>query len=55
MKQTTLAVAGFEKHGRATRKAEFLSRMDALVPWAEFCALIDRTTLGRAMGVLRSA
>lgn len=41
MKQTTLAVAGFEKHGRATRKAEFLSRMDALVPWAEFCALIE--------------
>ncbi|MDO9272467.1 MAG: IS5 family transposase, partial [Rugosibacter sp.] len=33
--------AGFEKHGRATRKAEFLSRMDALVPWAEFCALIE--------------
>ena len=41
MKQTTLAIAGFEKHGRATRKAEFLSRMEALMPWAEFCALIE--------------
>jgi IS5 family transposase len=41
MKQTTLAAAGFEKHGRATRKAEFLSRMEALMPWAEFCALIE--------------
>ncbi len=41
MKQTTLAVSGFEKHGRATRKAEFLARMETLMPWAEFCALIE--------------
>ncbi|MDO8437354.1 MAG: IS5/IS1182 family transposase, partial [Nitrosomonadaceae bacterium] len=42
MKQITLAaVTGFEKHGRATRKAEFLSRMEGLMPWAEFCALIE--------------
>ena len=42
MKQMTLAAAkGFEVHGRATRKAEFLARMDALVPWAAFCALIE--------------
>ena len=42
MKQMTLATAkGFEVHGRATRKAEFLARMEALVPWAEFCALIE--------------
>ena len=42
MKQMTLAGAkGFEVHGRATRKAEFLARMEALVPWAAFCALID--------------
>jgi IS5 family transposase len=42
VKQMTLATAkGFEVHGRATRKAEFLARMDALVPWAEFCALIE--------------
>ena len=42
MKQMTLAAAkGFEVHGRATRKAEFLARMEALVPWAQFCALIE--------------
>ena len=42
MKQMTLAVAkGFEVHGRTTRKAEFLACMEALVPWAEFCALIE--------------
>ena len=42
MKQMTLAGAkGFEVHGRATRKAEFLARMEALVPWSQFCALIE--------------
>ncbi|MGA8864665.1 MAG: IS5 family transposase [Gallionella sp.] len=41
MKQTTLAVNGFEAHRKATRKAEFLSRMDKLVSWSEFCAVID--------------
>ena len=42
MKQLTLAASrGFEKHGRATRKAEFLERMEGLMPWAEFCALIE--------------
>ena len=42
MKQMTLAAAkGFEVHGRATRKAAFLARMESLVPWAEFCALIE--------------
>jgi IS5 family transposase len=38
----TFATAkGFEVHGRATRKAEFLARMEMLVPWAHFCALIE--------------
>lgn len=41
MKQGTLAVNGFEKHRKQTRKAEFLSRMDKLVPWSEFCAVIE--------------
>ena len=42
MKQMTFARAkGFEVHGRATRKAEFLARMEMLVPWAQFCALIE--------------
>ena len=42
MKQMSLAATrGFEKHNRATRKAEFLTRMEGLMPWAEFCALIE--------------
>jgi transposase, IS5 family len=42
MKQMTLAAArGFEKHERPTRKAEFLARMETLMPWAEFCVLIE--------------
>lgn len=42
MKQMTLAATrGFEKHSRTTRKAEFLARMEALMPWSEFCALIE--------------
>lgn len=42
MKQMTLAAGtGFEKHARPTKKAEFLGRMATLVPWAEFCALVE--------------
>jgi IS5 family transposase len=41
MKQQTLAVNGFEKHRKQTRKAAFLSRMDKLVPWGELCAVIE--------------
>ena len=42
MKQMTFSAArGFEVHGRATRKAEFLARMEALVPWDAFGALIE--------------
>jgi len=42
MKQMTLARGvGFEKHMRPTRKGEFLARMEGLMPWAEFCALIE--------------
>src|SRR3954453_10922350 len=32
---------GFEVHGRATRKAEVLARMEMLVPWVQFCAVIE--------------
>ena len=42
MKQMTFAASkGFEVHGRATRKAEFLARMNALVPWGQLCAVIE--------------
>ena len=41
MKQSTLAGSGFEVHRKSTRKAEFLARMDKLVPWAEFRKVIE--------------
>lgn len=42
MKQMTLATeTGFEKFGRPTRKAEFLAKMDALMPWSALCALVN--------------
>lgn len=40
MQMTLAAGRGFDKHARPTRKAEFLAKMEALMPWAEFCALI---------------
>jgi IS5 family transposase len=39
MKQQTLA--GFEKYGKATRRAQFLSDMDRIIPWAELAAAIE--------------
>jgi len=42
MKQQTLAVAaGFERFGRSTRRSEFRSQMDVVVPWSELVALIE--------------
>ena len=37
---TLAAGTGYELHGRPTRKAEFLAKMETLMPWAEFCTLI---------------
>jgi len=33
--------AGFEKHQKHTRRAEFLQQMEILVPWRELCAEIE--------------
>lgn len=42
MKQMTLATGtGFELHARPTRKAEFLAKMESLMPWSALCALIE--------------
>lgn len=41
MKQMTLAASGFEKHAKATRRAQFLAEMERVVPWAQLCALIE--------------
>jgi IS5 family transposase len=39
MKQQTLA--GFERYGKTTRRAQFLSDMDRIIPWAELAAAIE--------------
>lgn len=42
MKQIKLAASrGFDQHARHTHRTEFLERMDALAPWAEFYSLIE--------------
>ena len=38
-KQLTLG-AGFEKYAKTTRRAQFLSEMDRIIPWTELCELI---------------
>ena len=39
MSQQTLA--GFEKYGKTTRRAQFLAEMDRVVPWSEIAAVIE--------------
>jgi hypothetical protein len=41
MKQTTLT--GFEKYGKTTRRAQFLSDMDKIIPWTELAAAVQTT------------
>ncbi len=41
MRQATLASAGFERHGKTTRRGAFLAEMEHVVPWRELCALIE--------------
>ena len=39
MKQPTLA--GFEKYGKTTRRAQFLADMDRVIPWTELAAAVQ--------------
>src|SRR5512145_2134751 len=39
MKQQTLS--GFEKYGKTTRRAQFLTDMDRIIPWSELAAVIE--------------
>lgn len=39
MKPQTLA--GLEKYGKTTCRAQFLSEMEQVVPWAQLCSLIE--------------
>ena len=41
MKQLTFSVTGFERYGKTTRRAAFLSEMELVVPWTDMCALIE--------------
>ena len=46
MKQQTLAMAadqgaGFERYRRRTKREDFLDSMEAIVPWAALCAVIE--------------
>ena len=42
MRQTTLAEGGFAKHHKITRKAEFLAKMERIVPWGRLVRLIEK-------------
>jgi IS5 family transposase len=39
--QQSLATAGFEIYRKRTRRDEFLSQMNQVVPWAKLCALVE--------------
>ena len=41
MRQSTLATGGFDAHGKTTRKAAFVARMDKLMAWDALLALIE--------------
>ncbi len=41
MRQASFASVGFERFGKTTRRAAFLSEMDQVVPWQALCQLIE--------------
>ena len=41
MKQTTFALAAWEKKGKVTRRERFLAEMDQVIPWTSILALIE--------------
>jgi IS5 family transposase len=41
MKQLGLGETGFEKRPKVTKRRRFLSEMDAVMPWARLCAVIE--------------
>ena len=48
-RQASFAQVEWEGRARRTRRAEFLDRMDSVVPWADLLALVEplRPTAGR--------
>jgi transposase, IS5 family len=41
MKQRSLSMTGYFDKGKKTRREQFLSEMDRVVPWPQLCALIE--------------
>ena len=41
MRQQTFATGDFERYRKPTRREQFLSEMDKVVPWEKLCALIE--------------
>jgi len=39
--QATFADSGFEAYRKTTRREQFLSQMDRVIPWAQLCALVE--------------
>ena len=53
--QGTLAEAGFERYRKTTRREQFLSEMEQVVPWGELCALVEPVYPKRTGGAGRPA
>jgi IS5 family transposase len=41
-RQITLATAGFERYSKTTKRAQFLSEMDSVIPWERLCRIVER-------------
>jgi transposase, IS5 family len=41
MKQVSMSMTGYFDKGKKTKREQFLSEMDQVVPWARLCALIE--------------
>jgi len=41
MRQQTFATGGFERYRKPTRREQFLTGMEQVVPWAQLCQLIE--------------
>ena len=41
MRQKTLAEGTFERYRKPTRRERFLSEMEHIIPWREFCDIIE--------------
>jgi hypothetical protein len=41
MKQVSLSMTGYFDKGKKTKREQFLTEMDQVVPWARLCALIE--------------